>query len=574
MMRKSTKVIGAVGVSMFALVLLFAIFGPLFIPYDAYKQVAGSFLPPSSEHWLGTNDMGQDILAEIAVGARTSLFIGIVTAILATVIGGVIGVLAGYIGGAFETFTMRFIDIVLTLPFLPLMIVVAVYIGPGIFTQVFVITLVMWAGKARQIRAQTLSIKSAGPVLAARTMGASNFYIFRKHILPGVFPIFIPQFVGAVNAAILLESSLSFLGMSDPTMKSWGSILYYANSRSGFLTDAWMWWIIPPGVCIVLVVLAFSFMGYYLEEKVNPRLGSYTVSKKRPKQPIEIKEEYVKEKVAISVDNLTIQYPKNGRYISVVSNVSFQVKQGEVLGIVGESGSGKTTVASAIIQQLRSPAHIDSGEIYFEGKDLQKFSDEEIRQVRGQQIGYIAQAAMNALNPVLSVEKQLKEAILAHNQMSRKDIDERIDEVLIQVGLEPKWRYAYPHELSGGMRQRVIIAMALINNPRFIIADEPTTGLDVIVQVEILQLLRKLQKEMNLSMIFISHDLPAVLTITDQLIIMKYGHIVDGGPSIELVTNSTHPYTRRLMDAIPLLRPKKVPVAEVKENELEYVSSH
>lgn len=559
-MRKSTKVIGMTGLVMFGLVLLFAIFGPLVIPYDAYKQVGPSFQPPSMQHWLGTNDMGQDILSELAVGARTSLFIGIMTAIFATLIGGIIGVLSGYIGGRFETITMRVIDVVLTLPFLPLMIVVAVYIGPGVFTQIFVITLVLWAGKARQIRAQTLSIKSAGPVLAARVMGASDFYIFKKHILPGVFPLFIPQFVGSVNAAILMESSLSFLGMGDPTMKSWGSILYYANSRSGFLTDAWVWWIIPPGICIVLVVLAFSFIGYYLEEKANPRLAAYTVAKKRLKQQLETKEQLIAEDMALSVEDLTVQYPKNGKFSTVVSEVSLQVKRGEVLGIVGESGSGKTTVASAIIQQLRT-AHVPNGAIYFEGRDLQKFSDEEIREVRGQQIGYIAQAAMNALNPVLSVEKQLKEAILAHNKMSKKDIDMRIDEVLVQVGLEPKWRYAFSHELSGGMRQRVIIAMALINKPRFVIADEPTTGLDVIVQVEIIQLLRKLQKEMNLSMIFISHDLPAVLSITDKLIIMKYGVIVDGGPSRELATTSTHPYTRRLIDSIPVLRPVKKEVA-------------
>lgn len=556
-MRKSTKIIGMIGVVLFAVVLLFAVIGPILTPYDAYKQVDASFLPPSMDHWLGTNDMGQDILSELAVGARTSLFIGIMTAILATIIGGVIGVLSGYIGGRFETFTMRVIDVVLTLPFLPLMIVVAVYIGPGIFTQIFVITLVLWAGKARQIRAQTLSIKSAGPVLAARTMGASDLYIFKKHILPGVFPLFIPQFVGSVNAAILMESSLSFLGMGDPTMKSWGSILYYANSRSGFLTDAWMWWIIPPGVCIVLVVLAFSFIGYYLEEKANPRLGAYSVKKKRPKQLQETNTQLVEENVVLSVDNLTVQYRKNHKYSDVVSNVSFQIKRGEVLGIVGESGSGKTTVASAIIQQLRGTAHVPNGAIYFEGRDLQLFSDEEIRAARGQHIGYIAQAAMNALNPVLTVEKQLKEAILAHNNMSRKEIDERIDEVLVQVGLEPKWRYAFSHELSGGMRQRVIIAMALINKPKFVIADEPTTGLDVIVQVEIIQLLRKLQKELNLSMIFISHDLPAVLSITDKLIIMKYGVIVDGGPSRQLATTSTHPYTRRLIDSIPLLKPKK-----------------
>ena len=556
-MRKSTKIIGVTGLAMLILILLFALLGPVLSPYDAYKQAGSSFQPPSATHWLGTNDMGQDILAELAVGARTSLFIGIATAILATAIGGMIGVLAGYIGGRFEMVVMRIIDVVMTLPFLPLMIVVAVYIGPGVYTQIFVITLVMWAGKARQIRAQTLAIKSAGPVLAAKTMGANDFYIFYKHIVLGVFPIFIPQFVGAVNGAILMESSLSFLGLGDPTMKSWGSILYYANSRSGFLTDAWMWWIIPPGVCIVVVVLAFSFIGYFLEEKVNPRLGAYTVAKKRPQQLIKTNTQLVEEKTVLAVENLTVQYPKNNRFSTVVNEVSFQVKQGEVLGIVGESGSGKTTVATAVIQQLRSPAHIASGAIYFEGRDLQLFSDEEIRQVRGQQIGYIAQAAMNALNPVHTVEKQLKEAILAHHKLPKQEVNARIDEVLMQVGLDTKWRYAYSHELSGGMRQRVIIAMALINKPKFVIADEPTTGLDVLVQVEILQLLRKLQQEMNLSMIFISHDLPAVLTITDRLLIMKYGHIVDGGPSKELARTSSHPYTRRLIDAIPLLKPKK-----------------
>ena len=556
-MRKSTKIIGWTGAAMAGAMLLFALLGPMLIPHDAYQQTGASFQAPNAEHWLGTNDMGQDILAELAVGARTSLFIGIATAVIATFIGGIVGVLSGYFGGWFETLMLRLIDVVLTLPFLPLMIVIAVYIGPGALTQVFVITLVMWAGKARQIRAQTLSIKKAGPVLAAKSMGAGHFYLFRKHILPGVFPLFIPQFVAAVNAAILLESSLSFLGMSDPLMKSWGSILYYANNRSAFLTEAWVWWIIPPGVCIVLVVLAFSFIGYYLEEKVNPRLSAYVPSPKRPKQSIPLKQQLLDEEVVLSINNMTVEYPKKGVFTPVVSGVSLQVHKGEVLGIVGESGSGKTTVASAIIQQLKEPARLSVEGIYFEGKDLQKFSDEDIRSIRGNKIGYIAQAAMNALNPVISIEKQLAEAILAHHKMPAAELNQRIDESLLQVGLDLKWRHAFPHELSGGMRQRVIIAMALINRPQFVIADEPTTGLDVMVQVEILELLQRLQQELNLSMIFISHDLPAVLKITDRLAIMKYGYIVDGGPSAELAESSTHPYTRRLIDAMPLLTQTK-----------------
>lgn len=555
-MRKSTKVIGTVGFILFIAVVLFAVLGPFIIPYDTYKQSGPSFLAPNRDHFLGTNDMGQDILAELAEGARTSLTIGILTALFATIIGGSVGILAGYIGGWFEVIVMRVIDVVLTLPFLPLMIVIAVYMGPGIFTQVFVITLVMWAGKARQIRAQTLSIKTTGPVLAARTMGANHWYIFNKHIFPSVFPLFIPQFVGAVNTAILLESSLSFLGMGNPLVKSWGSILYYANSRSAFLTEAWVWWIIPPGICIVLVVLAFSLMGYFLEEKVNPRLSSYSVTPKRQKQEIVEDLTLVERDIMLSVQNLTVEYPKKGCYQEVVSNVSFEIQRGDVLGIVGESGSGKSTVAASIIQQLKLPGR-SKGSIYFEGQALETLDDEQIRQLRGQDIGYIAQAAMNALNPVITIEKQLKEAIKVHQKLDESSMDRRVMEVMTQVGLDTKWRFSFSHELSGGMRQRVIIAMALINRPKLIIADEPTTGLDVIVQVEIVQLLRKLQRELNISMIFISHDLPAVLSVTDQIIIMKYGHIVDRGESIEVAENSSHPYTRRLVDSIPLLKPKK-----------------
>ena len=406
-MRRSTKVIGGAGFVLFIAVVLFAVLGPVMIPYDAYKQSGPSFMAPNSEHLLGTNDMGQDILAELAEGARTSLTIGILTALFATLIGGSIGILAGYIGGWFEVIVMRVIDVVLTLPFLPLMIVIAVYMGPGIATQIFVITLVMWAGKARQIRAQTLSIKNAGPVLAAKTMGANPVYIFCKHIFPGVFLLFIPQFVGAVNTAILLESSLSFLGMGNPLVKSWGSILYYANNRSAFLTEAWVWWIIPPGICIVMVVLAFSLIGYFLEEKVNPRLSAYALPPKRKKQEIAVDQSLVERDIVLSVQELTVEYPRKGVYQAVVSNVSFDLQRGEVLGIVGESGSGKSTVAASIIQQLKLPGR-SSGSVYFEGQALETLDDEQIRQLRGKEIGYIAQAAMNAINPVITIDKQLK----------------------------------------------------------------------------------------------------------------------------------------------------------------------
>ncbi|MFJ7744858.1 dipeptide/oligopeptide/nickel ABC transporter permease/ATP-binding protein [Peribacillus sp. NPDC097295] len=556
MMHTGSKKIGLIGVCLLAVLVLMAVAGPYVIPFDADEQAGKPFEAPSSVHWMGTNDMGQDIMAEVIEGARVSLMIGILSALLATLIGTLIGVVSGYSGGWLDTLCMRVIDITLTLPFLPLMIVIGVFLGPSMWTQIFVITLVMWAGKARQIRAQTLSLRSRGPVLAARSMGANEYYLFSRHILPGVFPLIIPQFVGAVNVSIMMESSLSFLGMGDPLIKSWGSILYYANSRSAFLTDAWVWWVIPPGLCIVLTVLSFSLIGYYLEEKVNPRLSSYTVSpvrKKRSRVSSKFDEQWNSDTI-LDVRNLTVTYPKEKGRVKAVTNVDFSISKGEVVGLVGESGSGKTTIASAILQLVKSPAHIE-GTIHFKGRDLADLSSKELQSLRGNRMALISQAAMNALNPVMDIKSQLAEAITTHHKMDHAQVAERVNYMLDQVGLAPKWGSAFPHELSGGMRQRVIIAMALINEPDFIIADEPTTGLDVKVQVEIIQLLRDLQKRLGLSMIFISHDLPVVLSLSDRLIIMKEGMLIDQGPAKELATMSAHPYTRRLIDSIPRVHP-------------------
>ena len=553
MKNNVSKKMGMIGALFLGFVLALAIVGPFIVPYNANEQVGVPFSPPSTEHWLGTNDMGQDIMAELVEGARVSLIIGIVAALIATLIGTTIGVVSGYVGGWFDSLCMRMVDITLTLPFLPLMIVLAVYLGPSMYTLIFVISLVMWAGKARQIRAQTLTIRNRGPVLAAKTMGASHTYVLRKHVFPSLFPIVIPQFVQAVNASIMMESSLSFLGMGDPLTKSWGSILFYANSRSAFLTEAWVWWVIPPGLMIVMTVLAFSFIGYYLEDRTNPRLSKYSAQKHKNRKKRD-------ETVAVSdalleVRDLNVSFPKNGKQVNAVNQVSFSLKKGEVLGIVGESGSGKTTIVAAIMQQLKPPAHVDYQTICFNGMELGELSNTELQKIRGYKMALISQAAMNALNPVMTIKSQLAEAILSHRKMDKQDVQIRVNEMLELVGLEEKWGQAYPHELSGGMKQRVIIAMALMNDPELVIADEPTTGLDVKVQVEIVHLLRDLQKRLNISMIFISHDLPVVLQLTDRLIIMKYGEIVEEGSSLTIAYSSTHPYTRRLIDSIPRILP-------------------
>lgn len=348
---------GIIGFSMLLFMLVLAIAGPSLVKHDAKERSGAPLSAPTSDHWLGTNDLGQDIVAELVVGARVSLSVGFLGALAVMVIGTLIGLVAGYWGGRIDAIFMRIIDVSMTLPFLPLMIVIGVFMGPSWTTQIMVIALVMWSKVARETRSQILSLRTRGPVLAARSMGAGDIYLLCKHIFPGIIPLIIPQFVQTVNVAIMMESSLSFLGLGDPLTKSWGSMLYYANARGAFLTDAWLWWVLPPGLGIVITVLGFSFIGYWMEERVSPRLRSvYRVASGKNKQARNGKltlDESLNS--IIEVDNLTVVYPKDQGMVKALNQVSFKVGKGEVVGIVGESGSGKSTIAAAIMQLLKPP---------------------------------------------------------------------------------------------------------------------------------------------------------------------------------------------------------------------------
>lgn len=264
--------LGMIGIAILLFYIFIALFAPLISPYDPTARVGAPFLSPNSNFLLGTNDVGQDILSELIHGTRISILIGIIAAFLSVAIGCLIGIIAGYYGGKIDNFLMRVVDLVLVIPFLPLMILLAAFIGPSFWNIIFVISVLTWAGPARVIRSQVLTVKTKGYVEAARSIGSKISTILSKHILPGVVPIALSQFVLAASQAILIEASLSFLGLGDPFNKSWGTVLYYAQARSAFLTDAWLWWILPPGILITVLVIGFAFTGYSMEEILDPRL--------------------------------------------------------------------------------------------------------------------------------------------------------------------------------------------------------------------------------------------------------------------------------------------------------------
>lgn len=249
-----------------------AIFAPLLAPYDPKARVAPSFTRPNGQHWLGTNDIGQDILSELIYGARISLGVAVLVSGIGTAVACLIGIPAGYSNGRWGSVLMRFVDVVLVLPFLPLLLLVAALFGPRLHTQILVIGLLLWARPARVLRAATLAVRGAGHIEAAVWMGGTRAYIIRRHVLPRIAPIIVAEFVRVANVAILLEASLAFLGLGDPVAKSWGTMLHYAYARAAFLTGSWLWWVVPPGLCIAAVVMGFALLGYSLEQGTDPRL--------------------------------------------------------------------------------------------------------------------------------------------------------------------------------------------------------------------------------------------------------------------------------------------------------------
>ena len=262
--------IGSVTLSLFIVV---ALIGPIILPFSTldFGEASDILLPPSGAHWLGTDDMGRDVLANLISGARISLLIGGLATLISMVVGTVIGITAGYFGKGIDTFLMRFTDFFLVIPWLPLMMVLAAILGTSIWNIIFVIGITGWAGTARVVRAQTLSVRERPFVERTVSIGAGNAHIMIRHILPNVFPLVFANTVLVAAVAIVSETTLSFLGLGDPTTASWGMMLHYAYASGATSVGAY-WYYLPPGICVVLVVLSFTLLGYAFDEILNPKL--------------------------------------------------------------------------------------------------------------------------------------------------------------------------------------------------------------------------------------------------------------------------------------------------------------
>lgn len=557
-LRPNTKTLAVIGALMLLTLLGAAVLADVIAEHPPDKSSGPPLARPSVEHWLGTDDLGRDLWAQLVHGARLTLAIGITAAVSATIIGTAVALIAGWRGGWADAVLMRIVDLTLSVPFLVLILVLASYFGRGAIVTTVLLIGVLWARPARLLRSQVLKIRRFGHVVAADSMGARQTRILVFHVLHRLAPLLLSQFVRAAAVAVIVQSGVAFLGLGDPERVSWGTTLYFANNGYAVLTDAWLWWIVPPGIALTLLIVGLAFVGLAFEEAADPGITSQGWRPGVRRLLDDAKPLPAAPDVAIEIRDFGVSYGGN----TVVDGVSFSVHKQRVFGLVGESGSGKSSLVLGVLGLLSADGRVTRGAALLGEIDLRRLGRAGLSKLRGREVAIIPQAAMSLLDPTMTILRQVQEstALTADKETAKN----RAVKMLERVGIPSSRHGAFPHELSGGQRQRVVIAMAVANEPKLLIADEPTTGLDVITQQEILGLLEELRIELSLDILIVSHDLPLLSAITDDIAIMYAGRIVEAGATSDVLAMPMHAYTRLLLEAMPLLdgplRPPK-PIA-------------
>ncbi|OSQ51727.1 dipeptide/oligopeptide/nickel ABC transporter permease/ATP-binding protein [Marivita geojedonensis] len=545
------------GLIVMGLVVLLALLTPLLPLADPdVTNTANRFKPPLSEGaLLGTDHLGRDLLSRLMWGTRLSLAVGFAAAVIAATLGAAIGIIAGFYGGRTDNVIMRGVDMLMAFPYILLALAIVAALGPGLMNALIAVAAVNIPFFARNIRGITVGIAHKEFVDAARLSGMTDARIIATEVLPNVVPVIVIAMSTTVGWMILETAGLSFLGLgSQPPQADLGSML--GEARSALITNPHT--SVVPGVMILIIVMAINLLGDGVRDALDPRLKSGALSRPMPTTLVDRSAPVPKpsDDGLLSITALETQFRVKDRVYRAVGGVDLHVEPGECLGIIGESGSGKSVTALSIMGLVASPPGvITGGAAYYRGDDLIGAPYEVLRSLRGRHVAYIFQDPLATLHPLYTVGDQLIEAVRAHHPTPRAEARVRAISLLKSVRIPNAEQRidSYPHEMSGGMRQRVGIAMALANDPDIIIADEPTTALDVTVQAQILSLLNDLRRERGLAIIFITHDFGVVAQLCDRVAVMYAGRIVEGGPTDTILNAPAHPYTSRLMACVPEL---------------------
>ncbi len=574
LLRRKTFVVGAIALM---IIVAVAALAPVLAPHDPLQQdLSNGLAPPAwvdGGSWafpLGTDTLGRDVASRLMYGARNSLTIALLAVLISAILGLITGLSAGFSRGWWDSMLMRLGDMQLAFPFILLAIIIlGVLTDRNVFHLVLVLGIPGWILYARVVRSRVLAERDKEYVMAAKSVGAGRTRQMRKYVLPSVWMVVLVIAMLDFGFIILVEATLSFLGFGlTPPTPSWGGIL--AEGRRNMIIAPWL--SILPGLAIMVTVLAINLTADGAADVLDPKLKMGVFRRLRPKDngeksaPAPTNRDAVPAEpdtteatgdiaagVLLDVRDLSVEFPLEDKVIKAVRHVSFHIDRGETLGIVGESGSGKSVTASTIIQLIETPGRVTGGAVLFEGQDLIRLSDADMAQIRGSRIGMVFQNPSASLNPVIRIGAQMVEAIRQHLPVSAREARTMADRALYDIGIgdPPHVMSQYAFQLSGGMNQRVMIAMAMLTQPDLLIADEPTTALDVTTQAQVLEQLREITRVHDTALILITHDIALVREYADTIVVLYAGQVCETGPVESVIGHPEHPYTQALLESVP-----------------------
>lgn len=556
MRRLAHKPLAMVSLAWIVILILASVFAPLIAPYAPDEQdIANAFAGPSSQHWLGTGELGLDVLSRLLYGGRITLLSTLISVTVYVLVGVPLGLIAGYRGGWIDRIILRFSEVAMAVPGAVIVLVVLAVRPNDETAAMIALGLLAAPGLARVVRSATINVREQLYIRAARVSGLRDLVILREHILPNVLPTVIVHVALFATAAIGLETGLGFLGVGTKQV-TWGQLV--AEASNNLSNQPWL--LVPSGFLIISFILALGLLGDGVRDATAE--GPAGGGAKRPRarrvrrlgqvlpqssQPIG----EVGKGTLMVVRGLTVAFDDaEGEQVTVVQDVSFTVGRGEKFGIVGESGSGKSVTTAALLALLQGSGRVLGGTMWFDGTEYDLRDSAALSALRGRRIGLIGQNPMSGLDPCFTVGSQLAETVKACTSIKDKaKVRARVLELLGTVQLPDPEEIAacYPHQLSGGMAQRVGIAAALAGQPAMLLADEPTTAIDVTVQAEILDVLR----ELDAAVVLVTHDWGVLADLCGRAVVMYAGEVVEEGTVPDLVARPHHPYTVGLLRSNP-----------------------
>jgi len=561
LIKKPTVIIAVV---ILATALFVALFGRLLAPFDPNYSVLDMInMPPfQSDFILGGDRAGRDILSRLMYATANSLGGAAIAVVVSTLLGVTSGLLAGYYSGAIDAIGAWVSNVIQALPGIIVLIAVYVVAGPSTVVSMTVVGILFAPAYFRLVRNVVISVRNELYVDAAKVAGLSDARIIGRHVLVVVRAPIIIEMAFVAGFALVIQAGLEFIGLGSPENPTWGGMLQDSFNALYISPLSILW----PAAAIILTVLAFVL----ISNAVRDTLGDPRNSAGRKRRAIQgdVDSQAATSDAFLSVNNLSIAYPLSAHETrEVVKGVSLEVNRGEVLGLVGESGSGKTQTAFAILGLLPEEAIVASGRITLGGRSLLGLSEKQLNALRGNDIAYVPQEPMTNLDPAFTVGQQFDFAMRKKLKLTKAQTKERAIALLARVNINDPERVhgLYPHQLSGGMAQRVLIAIAVSCDPALLIADEPTTALDVTVQAEVLDLLRDLQRERSMAMILVTHNFGVVADICDRVAVMKDGRVVETGDTRSIIREPQDPYTQLLLASVLDNAPMRAPLDAEKE---------